>query len=162
MLPQKHLKALKRLYFRLEDSDVNWVVTGSVSFCLQGVPVSPNDIDIQTDEAGAYELERLFEEYTVKKVKFSSTDRIRSHFGAIRLEGVLVEIMGAVQKYYDEEWEEPIDINRHKIIVTLEDMQIPVLNLAYEAEAYKRYGRLEMAEKLRTYANLENKDNSGE
>jgi hypothetical protein len=138
----------------LDDIELNWVVTGSVSFCLQGVPVSPNDIDIQTDEPGAYEMERIFRDFLVREVKFSSTDRIRSHFGALMVDGVQVEIMGAVQKYYDGEWEDPIDIDRYKKFVTLEDMEIPVLNLSYEAEAYRRFGRLEMAEKLKRYANL--------
>lgn len=159
MLPRKHLEVLRKLYSGLKGTSVNWVVTGSVSFCLQGVPVSPNDIDIQTDETSAYEIERLFREYTIKEVKFSSTDRIKSHFGALEIEGVLVEIMGAVQKFYDGEWEEPIDIDKHKKIVTMEEMEIPVLNLGYEAEAYKRFGRLEMAEKLRNYSDIQNPDN---
>jgi len=158
MLPQKHLEVLKKLYSRLEESDVNWVVTGSVSFCLQGVPVSPNDIDIQTDRASAYRLESLFSEYKVKEVRLSSTDRIKSHFGALRIEGVLVEIMGAVQKFYDGGWEDPIDIDRYKKIVNLEGMKIPVLNLAYEAEAYRRFGRLEMADKLKAYSETQKTD----
>lgn len=159
MLPRKHLEVLRKLYSGLKGTGVNWVVTGSVSFCLQGVPVSPNDIDIQTDENSAYEIERLFREYTIKEVKFSSTDRIKSHFGALEIKGVLVEIMGAVQKFYDGEWEEPIDIDKHKKIVTMEEMEIPVLNLGYEAEAYRRFGRLEMAEKLRNYSDIQKPDN---
>ena len=152
MLPNKHLKVLRKIYSELENRDLNWVVTGSVSFCLQGVPVSPNDIDIQTDETSAYSVERIFKRYLIKRVKFSSTDRIRSHFGALKIDGVLVEIMGAVQKFYDGAWEDPIDIDKHKKIVTLEDMAIPVLNLCYEAEAYRRFGRVEMAKKLKAYS----------
>ncbi|MBS3786813.1 hypothetical protein KGY79_01295 [Candidatus Bipolaricaulota bacterium] len=160
MLPCKHLEVLQKLYSELKGTEVNWVVTGSVSFCLQGVPVSPNDLDIQTDKPGAYEIERLFQEYVIKKVKFSSTDRIKSHFGALKIEGVLVEIMGAVQKFYDGEWEEPIDIDKHKKIVTVKEMEIPVLNLGYESKAYRRFGRLEMAEKLSDYSDIQNPDNS--
>jgi hypothetical protein len=158
MLPPEHLNVLRKLYSKLDGSEVNWVVTGSVSFCLQGVPVSPNDIDIQTDESGAYEIERTFKDFLVRKVKFSSTDRIRSHFGALMIDGVQVEIMGAIQKFYDGEWEDPIDIDRHKKIVTLEDMEIPVLNLSYEAEAYRRFGRLEMADKIKRYSDLPDRD----
>ncbi|MFB6290988.1 MAG: nucleotidyltransferase domain-containing protein [Candidatus Bipolaricaulia bacterium] len=152
MLPSEHSKVLRKIYSKLEKVDVNWVVTGSVSFCLQGVPVTPDDIDIQTDESGAYEIERLFRTYVVKQVKFSSTERIKSHFGALKIKGVLVEIMGAVQKFYDGEWEEPINIEEYKKIVKLEDMEIPVLDLRYEAEAYRRFGRLEMAKKLKDYS----------
>lgn len=158
MLPPKHLNVLHKLYSKLDGSGVNWVVTGSVSFCLQGVPVSPNDIDIQTDEPGAYKMERMFRDFLVREVRFSSTDRIRSHFGALEIEGVQVEIMGAVQKFYDGEWEDPIDIDSNKKVVTLEEMEIPVLNLSYEAEAYRRFGRLEMAEKIKKYSDLQDKD----
>lgn len=158
MLPCKHLEVLRKLYSELKGIGVAWVVTGSLSFCLQGVPVSPNDIDIQTDESGAYEIEQLFQEYVFKKVKFSSTDRIKSHFGALKIDGVLVEIMGAVQKFYDGKWEEPIDIDKHKKIVTVGEMEVPVLNLGYEAKAYRRFGRLEMAEKLSNYSDIQNTD----
>jgi len=54
MIPQIHLQVLRKLYERLKDSNVNWVVTGSLGFALQGVPVEPHDIDIQTDKEGAY------------------------------------------------------------------------------------------------------------
>ncbi len=155
MIPDEHLNVLKRLYSKMHDRDINWVVTGSTSFCLQGVPVSPNDIDIQTDEDGAYKIEELFRHRVVTKVEFSSTEKIRSHFGALMIHGILVELMGAVQKYYDGSWEDPIDIDMHKKIVSVEGMDIPVLELAYESLAYRRFGRVEMAEKLREYADKE-------
>ncbi len=152
MIPDEHLNALRKLYGEIQGREVNWVVTGSVSFCIQGVPVTPNDIDIQTDEAGAYKIAELFQDRVIKEVEFSSTDRIRSHFGALMIHGVLVELMGAVQKFYDGKWEEPIDIDAHKKIVELDDMEIPVLDLAYESLAYRRFGRVEMADKLEEYS----------
>jgi len=155
MIPDEHLNVLKKLYSEIHDKDINWVVTGSASFCLQGVPVSPNDIDIQTDEKGAYRIEELFRDRVIKEVEFSSTDRIRSHFGALMIHGILVELMGAVQKFYDGNWEDPIDIDAHKKFVHVDGMKIPVLELAYESLAYRRFGRVEMADKLRDYADKE-------
>lgn len=155
MIPDEHLNVLQKLYSEIKGKGINWVLTGSTSFCLQGVPVSPNDIDIQTDEDGAYEIAELFSDRVIKEVEFSSTDRIKSHFGALMIHGVLVELMGAVQKHYDGGWEEPIDVDEHKKIVELENMEIPVLDLAYESRAYRRFGRVEMAEKLRKYAGKE-------
>lgn len=152
MIPEQHKRALKIIHARVENSGINWVVTGSVSFCLQGVPLTPNDIDIQTDEKGAYEIEELFSQRIIREVKFSSTERIKSHFGAFELEGVVVEIMGDVQKFYDGKWEEPIDIDRHKKYLTFEGIEVPVLDLSYEAKAYRRYGRLKRAEELECHA----------
>ncbi len=77
---------------------MNWVVTGGFGFGLQGVLVEPHDIDIQTDKEGAYEIERLFSEFVVKPVKFRKSERIRSHFGALMIEGVRVEIMGRFKR----------------------------------------------------------------
>jgi hypothetical protein len=152
MIPEEHLNVLRKLYDGIKGRDINWVVTGSVSFCIQGVPVTPNDIDIQTDEEGAYRIADLFQDRVIKEVEFSSTDRIRSHFGALMIHEVLVELMGAVQKYYDGEWEKPIDIESHKRIVEVEEMEVPVLDLGYEALAYRRFGRVEMAKKLKEYS----------
>ncbi|MFP4201340.1 MAG: nucleotidyltransferase domain-containing protein [Candidatus Acetothermia bacterium] len=151
MIPDEHLNVLRKLYSRIEDNGIDWVVTGSASFALQGVPVTPNDVDIQTDESGAYEIEELFSDRVIKEVEFSSTERIKSHFGALMIHGILVELMGAVQKYYDGEWEPPIDIDRHKKFVSLEGMEIPVLDLAYESLAYRRFGRVETADRLEKF-----------
>ena len=151
MIPQTHLKVLRKLYGRLSESNVNWAVTGSLGFALQGVPVEPHDIDIQTDRTGAYEIEHLFSEFVIKPVKFSPTEKIRSHFGALMIDGVKVEIMGDIQKKVNDEWEPPVDIDRHKRFVEIEGMKIPVLDLEYEYQAYLKLGRTEKAKMLKRF-----------
>ncbi|MCD6524108.1 MAG: hypothetical protein J7K48_03820 [Thermococcus sp.] len=151
MISQIHLQVLRKLYERLKDSNVNWVVTGSLGFALQGVPVEPHDIDIQTDKEGAYEIERLFSEFVVEPVKWKESERIRSHFGALVIEGVKVEIMGDIQKKANDEWEPPVDINRYKRFVQIEGMRIPVLDLEYEYQAYLKLGRIEKAKMLKEF-----------
>jgi hypothetical protein len=149
MIAPRHLDVLRKIRARLEHADVNWVVTGSVGFALQGVPVSPDDLDIQTDEAGAYEIERLFSEFVVRKVAFSSAERIRSHFGVLSVDGVTVELMGDIQKKRDDgSWDNPVDLDRHKRVVEIEGISVPVLSLEYECDAYKRLGRTDKAAML--------------
>lgn len=149
MIPPRYLELLRRIHARLEHADVSWVVTGSEGFALQGVPVSPADLDIQTDEAGAYEIERLFPEFVSRKVTFSSTERIRSHFGALVVDGVTVEVMGDIQKRRDDgSWDDPVDLDRHKRFVEIEGISVPVLSLEYERHAYKRLGRTDKAAML--------------
>jgi len=60
MLDIAYLKVLRKVNERLNNTSVNWAITGSLDFALQGVPVEPNDIDIQTDKRGAYEIEHHF------------------------------------------------------------------------------------------------------
>ena len=84
MIDTSYSKAMRRIYKSLQDRPVNWVVTGSFSFALQGVPVTPRDIDLQTDLGGALAIEQLLSKYVVQKVKFSTDDKIRSHFGELK------------------------------------------------------------------------------
>jgi len=65
---------LRKICERLKD-DVIWALTGSLGHALQGVPVEVHDVDIQTDREGAYEIERRFSEFVVRRVRFSSTDK---------------------------------------------------------------------------------------
>ena len=149
MISESHLSVLRRIHSRLTEAGVNWVVTAGVNLALQGLRVEPDDIDIQTDEAGAYEIERRLSEFVTKKVAFSSTEKIRSHFGTLMIDGIDVEIMGDLQKRLDDgTWEPPLDLNRHKRFVEAGGMRIPVLSLEYEYEAYLKLGRTEKAKIL--------------
>jgi hypothetical protein len=78
---------------------------------------------------------------------FSSTERICSHFGAFLIEGMVVEVMGDIQKRLEDgTWETPVNLRSHRQIVACDGMDIPVLSLEYEADAYRKLGRLERAE----------------
>lgn len=151
-VPEPHLRVLRRIHHQLADGAVTWVVTGSTGFALQGLPVVPGDIDIQTDEAGAYEIERRFAGCATGPVALRSDATLRSHFGALLLDGIAVEIMGDIRKRdADGAWEPPTDLARHRRFLTVEDLRLPVLALEYEHEAYLRLGRVEQAALLRRW-----------
>lgn len=152
VLPAEHRAALRRISERLAAEPVIWAITGSTSFALQGVPVPVHDIDLQTDEASAYRITQCFADQVTRPVTFSSTDRIRSHYGALTLDGVLVEVMGAIAKRLpDGTWEAPVDIRPHRRWVAGAGFAVPVLDLAYEEHAYRLLGRTERADLLRQY-----------
>jgi len=152
MLNPTYLRVLRKIHTRLDNTDVNWVVRGSFGLALQGVPVEPPDIDIQTDEAGAYKTEQIFSEFVVRKVVFSSAERVRSHFGALMIDGIRVDIMGDVQRCDDDgTWDEPVNLERHKRIVEVEGMRTPVVPLEHEYQAYLKMGRTEKAGILRKW-----------
>jgi len=152
MLATRHLEVLRKIVTRLQDTPINWVVTGSLGMALQGVPVEVHDIDIQTDRSGVYEIERLLAEYVVEPVRYSESEWIRSHLGRLEIDGVKVEIMGDIQKHLDNQgWEEPVKVEHHRRWVEVNGMRIPVLSLAYEYQAYLKLGRVEKAEILRRW-----------
>ncbi|MCC7355023.1 MAG: hypothetical protein IT330_14860 [Anaerolineae bacterium] len=148
----EHLHILRTIHARLENSGLNWVVTGSLGFALQGILVEVRDIDIQTDKAGAYRIEELFSECVTRRVAFSAAEKICSYFGALMIDGIKVEIMGDIQKRLEDgAWEDPVDWESHKRFVEFAEMKVPVLSLAYEYQAYLKLGRLEKAEMLRKW-----------
>lgn len=156
MIDPIYFNVLRQIHARLSNTDVNWVVTGSLGFALQGVPVQPNDIDLQTDKAGAYQIERLFSDVVIRKVKFSATERIKSHFGALQIDGIEVEIMGDIQKKGAEGiWEEIVDPANYRKMVEIDGLLVPVLSLEYEYQAYLKFGRTERAKMLRRWLDNE-------
>ena len=152
MIAARYLNALRLIVQRLEGQAIDWTVTGSCGFALQGLDVAVHDIDLQTDGSGAYAIEHALADKSRRKVAFSAAERIRSHFGALEVDGVKVEIMGDIQKRLgDGAWEAPVDIRTHRRWVTIGDLRIPVLSLEYEYMAYLALGRLERAEMLRIW-----------
>jgi len=60
--------------------------------------------------------------------------------------------MGDIQKRSENgQWEQPVDLQKHKQFVDIEDMHIPVLSLEYEYQAYLKLGRVEKAKLLRQW-----------
>lgn len=129
-----------------------WVVTGSAGFALQGLPMRPNDIDLQTDAAGAHAIQAQYADLVSRPVVWSATDRIRSHYGALRITGVTVEIMGDIEKRRpDGSWERPAPLHQHRRFVSVGGLSVPVLDLAYKERAYHALGRRETAALLRRW-----------
>lgn len=150
MINPAFIAVLRQMVTSLQDSGVNWAVTGSLAQALQGVAIEPQDIDLQTDREGAYEIERRFSVQVSRKVRFSTSERIRSHFGALSIDGIQVEIMGAVQKRLaDGTWEAAVDPGSYRRVVSFTGLLVPVLALEYEAQAYQMLGKLERVGILR-------------
>jgi hypothetical protein len=148
MIPEKHIKVLRLLCDRLEG--VNWVLTGSTSFAIQGLPLIPHDIDIQADVDMSYEIEKRLAEFVTQPICFSGNEKIRSQLGRLFIDGIQVEIIGGIEKQLsDGTWETPPDIDANKRYFTLEDLRIPVLSLRYEEDAYRKMGRIERADQIK-------------
>ncbi|MCR8632223.1 nucleotidyltransferase domain-containing protein [Paenibacillus radicis (ex Xue et al. 2023)] len=148
MINSDFVAVLKFLVERLSTSNINWAITGSTSFALQGLHYDPEDIDIQTDKKGAYEIESLFMDHVRRHVGFSSSGFIRSHFGELIINGISVEIIGDIEKIVDGEWEKVPNLNEIKQLVRVFNLELPVLTLEYEAQAYEKLGRKDQAETL--------------
>ncbi|GGD62350.1 nucleotidyltransferase domain-containing protein [Paenibacillus nasutitermitis] len=148
MIKPNFIEILKLLEGKLSKAKINWALTGSTSFALQRLQYEPNDIDIQTDQKGAYEIQSLFKEHVKREVSFSTKNNIRSYFGELNIDGVSVEIIGDIQKFDGTEWERTPNLHEIKHYINAFNLELPVLTLEYEVEAYRRIGRVEKAEAL--------------
>ena len=90
MIESPYLHTLRKICIGLGDCQSDWVITGSSGMALHGMDIEIHDIDIQTDQHGAYEIEAIFSEYVVEAVHYSASERIRSHFGSLEIDGVRV------------------------------------------------------------------------
>lgn len=152
MITARHQKAIRTIYETLKDLDITWTITGSLGFALHGMDVGIKDIDLQTDEDGAYRIEDAFRSNVIRKIAFSEAEGIRSHFGELSVQDVTVEIMGALQKKLPSgEWELPVDVEKHREFVDFERMRLPVLPLSYEEQAYRKLGRTKKADKIKEW-----------
>jgi hypothetical protein len=141
-----YLNTLRIIHDKVGKTDIIWAVTGSLGFALQGIPVSPHDIDIQTDKNGAYRIGDLLAEYVVEMVSYSSTDEVRSYFGVLSIGSIRCEIIGDIEKRLDNgTWSPAPDLRDHIHYVEVDKMRIPVLSLQYECQAYKQLGRYDKA-----------------
>ena len=147
MVSARHLHVLRRVCELLEGTDVTWVLTGSLGLALRGVDTEVHDIDVQTDAAGALELERLLAEHVVRPVELKEDALVRSYLGAAEIDGVEVEIIGDIQKRAPGgPWGHPPDLAGLAVVVDAGGVWVPVLPLEYESDAYRAMGRSEKAD----------------
>ena len=129
---------------------VPWCITGSLGLAVHGVDVSVHDIDIQSTKQGVYEIQARLEKFLIESVNWKETDKIRSYFGRCQIEGVIVELIGDIQKRgIHGAWVEPPDLTSLICTVEYRDLILPVLDLEYEAQAYEYLGRFEKSRKIK-------------
>ena len=151
-ISQPLLAVLGLIAEQLRGTSITWAVTGSCSLALQGVPVAVHDIDLRTTAKDAYTLEALFRPYQKRPVSFASTGSVQSHFGALEINGIQVEIIGDMQhRLPDGTWEPIVDMNRFKVWVALEDIELPVMSLPFLYEAYQLLGRTDKVALLKNW-----------
>lgn len=143
---------LRIIVSRLEGLDQPWAFTGSVGRALQGMDVAIGDIDIQTTRAGAYRVEERLSPFVTSTVRYLESERMRSHHGVFLIHVIRVEVMGDIEKRLDDEsWLEPPDLPSVIRHVALDGVQVPVLDLAYEKEAYRIMGRMDTVRRIEDF-----------
>ena len=155
MLPPEFVEALRKITARLAESDVVWVLTGSAGLAIKGIPLTPHDIDIQTDRAGVDAFAHLFADELVQAPTFWESEHTRSWFAVFDIDGVKMEVMGDMQHRDEEDgWEEPPNLAALRLTIQVAEMRIPTLSLDYEEEAYRSMGRHDKAALIGQYLRI--------
>ena len=148
MLNQSFVNVLKTISERMENNGVLWAVVGSTNLALQGIEISPHDIDIIILVENLSKIKNIFSEYHV-----SETEEMRSLVNEpwwrvkIDMDSLQVEILG--------EKNTGIYANRllsDKVVqIPLNDFSVPCLMLESEMQVYKETGRKNKADLIEKF-----------
>jgi len=125
---------------------------------LQNTDVSPRDIDIVTNRKGAFQITEPLKDYETQKVRLTKSEKMSSYMGKLCIEGLEVEVIGDFQaKTPKGEWTRFFKLER-KVILTINDMRIPVSPLETELKAYEILGRTDKVQKIREALRKQSRD----
>jgi len=148
MVSRKIKEALKIVCKKLKGKSIDWVLVGSTNLALQGVDVTPHDIDILTDEKGAFSINELLRDYEVRKVEYKESENLASYLGEFRIDGIKVEVMGDLRiKRPDGTWYKELVIRGAKN-ANIGETEVPLYPLEKELEGYKILGRVEKVREI--------------
>lgn len=150
-LPEQHAQVLLLLIEKIPPAELPWALTGSAGLRLQGVDISVNDLDLQTDALTIYVLEKKLAEFIKTPVHVWESDHTLSHHGQAEIHGLQVEFLGDMRHRSPAGiWEPAVDIASARLWVNWRELQVPILSLKHEALAYEKMGRTQKAELIRS------------
>ena len=117
-------------------SNIKWAVDGSTSLALQGINVTPHDIDILTDREGVIRIQESLKNYNVVPISHSSNEKYDSYFGTFKVKGIKVEVMGDLRVFRSGKWSTLQNPSTVDIVNTnLEGVSIPVVSVKSQTES---------------------------
>ncbi len=141
-------QALLALLEKIKDQDIDWWLVGSAALAVRGIDVSPHDIDLSVDDAGANKLGEVLLDYLVQPVE-AAQDWICNWFGRAFLH-TRIEWVGGVDERADTPETSdfgPIAVKRRETINwNGYQLQVPPLDL--QLMVSERRGLTERAEKI--------------
>ena len=149
-LPEQHTAVLTFLLKEIPPAKYPWALTGSAGLRLQGLDLSVNDLDVQTDAGTVFLLEKKLSPFMKSPVHLWETEHTLSYHGQADIQGLQVELLGDIRRRLaDQTWSESLEIEAVVVRVEWHDWEVPVLSLEHEALAYERMGRGQKAELIR-------------
>jgi hypothetical protein len=130
--------------------DVDWWLCGSAALAVRGIEIIPRDIDVITDEVGAYRLGKILQDYLIEPL-MDTQGWICKAFGKAFLDAT-IDIAGGIEESVDIP--EPSDFgpeaekNLEKINWHGYELRVPPLKL--QLRQSEKRGLTNRKEKIRT------------
>ena len=147
MLSEDFKNVLIEVAKKLNKNNIQFFVIGSTNFALQGMEVSPHDLDILINYNDLVKVSEVFKDNKIKAVS-----KLKDKSG----EGIEYDINGVEVQFVGENEKGFYDRGDRLVIVKIDSTEIPCYSLEKEAEVYKKLGRPRKAEIIRKF--LENKN----
>lgn len=131
--------------------DISWWLVGSAALAVRGIDITPHDIDLSMDDAGAYTLEKILFDSLVQPVQETS-DWISNTFGRAFLHARLEWVGGVDERADTPEVSDfgPIAKSRQEMVVWHGyELYVPPLEL--QLVVNEQRGRVERAQKIRQF-----------
>jgi hypothetical protein len=106
--------------------------------------IEPNDLDVETDAAGAYEIQRRCQDFVTRNVQFVVSERMQSHSGALRI-GVSTLTLWVRSRFVSLTVPGAHPSTFLRWCAGSDDVEIPVVSPEYVATAYRLLGKLDKA-----------------
>ena len=153
------LEEVKRIVIKLSEklSGSTYAIRGTTSLVLQGIDMKVDDIDIICDSQTALRFNELFKEEITDTIKYSESDKYKSYFGKMILDGILVEIMGELQintsknvEGKSKSWSNVYDGSDDEVnIISIDGVNIRVTRLEVELAMFSQMGRWNAYQKIK-------------
>lgn len=134
-------------YFLIEiaDKPLNWLLTGSFRLSLEDENLfKGTDIDILTDKEGANLIKKLFKQNILTDFSFVESEKIKSNFGQLSINGVTFDVMSEVQNKVNNKWLTLPKLDNITYLI-LNNWHIPVLPLHIELDVCQKLNQQEKA-----------------
>ncbi len=148
MLSSKIERALRKITLDLNKlCNSEWMIVGSLSLYLNGVNITPEDIDILMSSNCAQKLNSYWGNYLVKKVVYSETNLFKSHFGVFEIMGVKVEVLGDAFEKIGGKWVSLMERLERRVYKEISGIKVPVSHLCDHYKSYCGSERIKDKEK---------------
>lgn len=162
VIPKPFLDVLLLLHRKLDDTNVEWAVSGNLGEALKVVKIDPDCVEIVTSKEDAIRISQAVKEYNPQVADYelqklprnAKIDEkeypvyIRSYYIEFLVENIMVKVYGDLQyRVNDWDWGDKLEFAPEYVFVT--DKKTAVVPLSVKYEIYQSLGWADRAEKIR-------------